>query len=210
MKCILGEKQNMTQVYTADGAAVPATIVKVGPVTVIQKKDSERDGYSALQVGYGEQKEQRINKPLGGHFGKKGAFKVVREFRLDASDDFNAIEEGDTLDVSAFEAGDIVRVSGTSKGKGFQGVVKRHGFGGGRRTHGQKHSEREPGSIGVGGVQRVIKGTKMAGRMGGDRITLSKLEVVHVDAENGLLYIKGALPGRRGSLLLIQGKTVKK
>lgn len=201
MKFILGTKQNMTQFFAADGKAYPATIVSATPNVVTQKKGKEKDGYSATQVAFGAAK--RVNKPLAGHFKELGVFQHVREFRLKESEP--SVDVGAKIDVSVFVPGDIVRVSGTSKGKGFQGVVKRHGFHGGRRTHGQKHSEREPGSIGGGGRAggRVVKGMRMAGRMGQDRVTVKNLKVLAVDKENNQLLISGAIPGRRGTLLEI-------
>lgn len=201
MKFILGTKQHMTQFFAADGKAYPATVVSATPNMVTQKKAAEKDGYVAAQVSFGTAK--RVNKPLAGHFGERGLFQHVREFRLKDSEE--VADVGTKIDVSVFAPGDIVRVSGTSKGKGFQGVVKRHGFHGGRRTHGQKHSEREPGSIGGGGRAggRVVKGMRMAGRMGQDRVTVKNLKILAVDKENSQLLISGAVPGRRGTLLEI-------
>ena len=201
MKFILGTKEKMTQIFTEDGRAVPATIVKAGPVVVTQVKTEEKDGYEAVQVGFGAQKEKRVNKAVKGHLKGKGPFRVLREFRISG----DMPEEGSTIDVSAFAEGDIVTVSGISKGKGFQGVVKRHGFHGGPRSHGQKHSEREPGSIGATGPQRVFKGTKMAGRMGGVRVTVKNLTVIAVNPKENTLIISGAVPGRKGTLLEIRG-----
>ncbi|PCI20863.1 50S ribosomal protein L3 [Candidatus Wolfebacteria bacterium] len=202
MKFILGQKQNMTQYFDEDGNAIPVTLISAGPVVVTQVKTIEKDGYSAIQVGYQNQKKERVNKPQLGHFKGKGPFKFLNEFSITDKDD---LKVGDSVDVSVFEQGDKIRVSGISKGKGFQGVVKRHGFHGGPRSHGQKHSEREPGSIGATGPQRVFKGTRMAGRMGSDRTTVKNLKVVFVDKENNTMLIKGALPGRRGTLLEIRG-----
>jgi len=200
MKFIIGTKQNMTQFFDQEGRVFPATIVNAGPVTVVQVKTKETDGYSALQFGYGTKKEAKISKPELGHMKGLGNFRTLKEFRTD-----EALNAGDVLDVSSFEIGDTISVSGVSKGKGFQGVVKRHGFHGGRRSHGQKHSEREPGSIGAGGIQRVFKGTRMAGRMGSDLITVQNLTVLAVDKENNQILIKGALPGRRGTVITIKG-----
>lgn len=202
MKFLLGTKEYMTQIFDENGNAVPVTAVKAGPVTVLQVKNSEQDGYTAVQVGFGERNAKNINKAQKGHFKENGSFATVREFKSETPLE---LEVGSTIDVSSFEKGDNVVVSGISKGKGFQGVVKRHGFAGGRRTHGQKHSEREPGSIGVGGVQRVRKGTKMAGRMGAERVSVKGLVVSHVDPETNTLFIKGAVPGRKGTLIEIQG-----
>lgn len=191
----------MTQFFDEEGQVSPATLIQAGPVKVVQVKTSDKDGYEAVQVGYGEQKETRLNKSVKGHLKDHGSFKHLKEFRVSGTE----MKEGDTIEVSVFEPGDTIAVTGTSKGKGFQGGVKRHGFSGGRRSHGQKHSEREPGSIGAGGVQRVFKGTRMAGRMGGDTITVKNLKVLSVDGENGNILIKGAIPGRRGSLVTIIG-----
>jgi large subunit ribosomal protein L3 len=155
-----------------------------------------------VQVSGGTRKEKNIAKPQRGHFGDLGNFRYTKEFLIDSSDLSN-YARGNTLSLDQFTEGDTVRVSGISKGKGFQGVVKRHGFHGGRRSHGQKHSEREPGSIGPGGLQRVMKGMRMAGRMGSDRVTVTNLTVLAVDPKTNIMVIKGALPGRRGTLLEI-------
>lgn len=200
------------QCFEEDGRAIPSTVISAGPLVVTQVKNPDIDGYTAVQVAFEEQKTKRATKAHLGHIKKilpeneeglptqTGAFKHLREFR-----DIEEIAEGDKITVSVFSKGDMVTVSGLSKGKGFQGVVKRHGFHGGPRSHGQKHSEREPGSIGATGPQRVLKGTRMAGRMGGNRITVKNLEIIGVDAENNQLIIKGAIPGRRGTLVEIVG-----
>lgn len=201
MKLILGTKENMTEYFQEDGKVVPVTVILAGPITVVKVFEKSKDKYNAIQVGFGTQKKQRINKAQIGQM-KGGLYKVIKEFRLKEGDS-SEYKEGEVIDVSTFNIGDKLLVSGTSKGKGFQGVVKRHGFHGGSRTHGQKHSEREPGSIGSGGLQRVQKGMRMAGRMGGNKITQKNLKVVFVDKENNLLFIKGAIPGRRGSLVEI-------
>jgi len=193
----------MTQVYNDEGQAQPVTIIETGPITVTQVKTIEKDGYDALQVGYGKRKEKNANKPLKGHFKDIAVPEFVKEIRISAPSE---LKLGDLIEVSTFAEGDKVEVSAVSKGKGFQGVVKRHGFAGGPRTHGQKHSEREPGSIGGGLRTRVPKGMRMAGRMGGDRVTVPNLKVVAVDAENGLILIKGAIPGRRGTFVEIKGR----
>ncbi len=199
-KFIVGTKQEMTQVFTADGRVHPATIVATSPLTVTQIKTKEKDGYAAVQFGFGEKKESRVSKPQKG----KGNFAHYVELRTDTP-----MEVSNVIDASAFAEGDNVTISGTSKAKGFQGVVKRHGFAGGRRTHGQKHSEREPGSIGGGGRAggRVVKGMRMGGRMGGDRITVKNLQILQVDAANGFLVVSGAIPGRRGTQIEILGAT---
>ncbi len=201
MKFILGTKENMMEYFSEEGVAIPVTILSAGPVTVTRVFEKSKDGYSAVQVGFGVAKKQRINKAQLGQM-KGGLYKVLKEFRLKPADE-NASKEGDILDVSLFAPGDKIQISGISKGKGFQGVVKRHGFSGGPRTHGQKHSEREPGSIGGGLRTHVPKGMRMAGRMGGDKITLKNLKVVAVDTENNLMLVKGAVPGVRGSLVEI-------
>ncbi len=201
MKFILGKKREMVQYYSENGTVHPATIVDAGPITVTQIKTKNVDGYNAVQVGFGSKKVSRTNKAQIGHFKNLGPFQDVVEF--DAQDGMNI---GDVIDAGVFAPGDTVVVSGISKGKGFQGVVKRHGFHGGPRSHGQKHSEREPGSIGGGLRNRVPKGMRMAGRMGQDRITTKNLTILAVDAENNTLLIKGALPGRRGTLLEIVNK----
>lgn len=192
----------MTQIFTKEGRVVPVTVIKAGPMVVTQVKTAEKDGYAAVQVGFSEQKETRLTKALVGHFKKAGAkgFKIVREFRTDEAGSF---APGQAIDASIFSEGDAITVAGLTKGKGFQGVVKRHGFHGGRRSHGQKHSEREPGSIGGGGRAggRVAKGMRMAGRMGGVRVTQPGLTIVAVDAKEGTIMVKGAVPGHRGTLL---------
>lgn len=198
----------MTQCFQEDGTCVPVTVISAGPLVVTQVKNPDVDGYTAVQVAYEEQKENRATKAHLGHVSARAgkedginkAYKHLREFR-----DIEEIKEGDVITVSAFKEGDIVTVSGISKSKGFQGVVKRHNFAGGPRTHGQKHSEREPGSIGGGLRNRVPKGMRMAGRMGGDRITIKNLEVVGIDNANNQLLIKGAIPGRRGTLVEVIG-----
>jgi len=200
MKYILGTKEKMSQIFDAEGRAHPVTVLSAGPVVVTQVKTKDTDGYDAVQVGYGEKKESRINKPLLGHFKKLGNFAYVKEYRGESDS-----KVGDKLDISIFSEGDKVKVTSTAKGKGFQGVVKRHGFAGGRRTHGQKHSEREGGSIGSTGPARVFKGVRMPGRMGGKTIATRGLTIVKVDADNGKLYIRGAVPGIPGALVEVQG-----
>jgi large subunit ribosomal protein L3 len=205
MKFLLGTKENMTQIFEANGKVEPVTVVSGGPVIVTQVKTAKSDGYESVQVGFGEKKEKNISKPEKGHLKGLGNFKYLKEFRTLGSLEYKA---GDKIDASIFAEGDEVSVSGISKGKGFQGVVKRHGFAGGSRTHGQKHSEREPGAIGGGARAggRVAKGMRMAGRMGGDRITVKNLKIVKIDKENNKIYIGGAVPGKRGTLVEIIGK----
>jgi large subunit ribosomal protein L3 len=201
MKFILGIKENMTEYFSENGESIPVTAVSAGPMTVTRIFEESKDGYNSVQVGFGTQKKERITKSSAGAM--KGAFyKVLKEFRLKSSDT-NEAKVGEVIDVSTFAPGDKIEVSSISKGKGFQGVVKRHGFHGGPRTHGQKHSEREPGSIGGGLRTHVPKGMRMGGRMGSDRITQKNLQVVFVDKENNLMLIKGAISGRRGSLVEI-------
>lgn len=196
----------MTQRFDEKGVVTPVTAISVAPNTITALKTTEKDGYTAVQVGSGDQKESRVTKAELGATGGK-AYKMVKEFRLTDSAGLDVAPEGavgDVVDISAFTAGDKVIVTGTSKSKGFQGVVKRHGFHGGPRSHGQKHSEREPGSIGGGPGRaggRVVKGMRMAGRTGGDTVTVKGLKVVAVDADT--IYISGAVPGRRGTIVRI-------
>lgn len=193
----------MTQLFGEDGTVIPVTVVSVGPVVVTQIKTKEIDGYEAVQVGYGDKKEKNITKPQKGHFKTLGNFSVTKEFKPQGETKFAV---GDKIEAGAFAVGDVLTVSSTSKGKGFQGVVKRHGFKGGPRSHGQKHSEREPGSIGGGLRNKVPKGMRMAGRTGGDRVTVKNLKVVAVDSAKGTMHISGALPGRRGTIVEISSK----
>jgi large subunit ribosomal protein L3 len=202
MKFILGTKAGMTQIFSENGVCQAVTILKVEPAKVSQVKNVEKDGYSAVQIASGVQKDHRLSKAEKGHFGT-GA-KAVKEFRAKDSAAIT-LEKGATIDAGVFAPGDTVAVSAVSKGKGFQGVVKRHGFGGGRRTHGQKHSEREPGAIGSTGFMRVIKGTRMAGRMGSDTVTVKNLTVVAVNPAENLLLVSGAVPGRKGTLVEVRG-----
>lgn len=201
MKFILGRKLNMTQIFNEAGIAIPVTAVAVRANVVTQVRTKDADGYEALQVGEGSRSAGRISKAQKGQWKDLGSFASVREFRTDAP----TLKVGDKVELSQFTAGDEITVSAVSKGKGFQGVVKRHGFGGGPRTHGQKHSEREPGSIGGGLRTRVPVGTRMAGRMGSDRITVKGLKVVHVDPVESVMYVSGAVPGKRGTLVEIVG-----
>ncbi len=204
MKFILGKKISMSQIFNDEGDVIPVTVLEAGPIFVTQVKDVASDGYKAVQVGFGERASKNIKKPQKGHLKDLGNFMHLKEFRFEAGEDVG-LNKGDKIEASVFSEGDKVAISSVSKGKGFQGVVKRHGFSGGPRSHGQKHSEREPGSIGAGGIQRVLKGIRMAGRMGGDRVTLKNLKIVKVDTENNQILIKGALPGRRGTLVEIRG-----
>ncbi len=203
MKFIVGTKDRMTQVFDASGVCHPATILRVEPATVTKIKTVESDGYNAIQLASGSQKDHRIAKAQKGQF--NGA-ALVREYRPKATygETIDGVALGTTIDAGIFAPGDTVTVSALSKGKGFQGVVKRHGFAGGRRSHGQKHSEREPGSIGSTGFGRVIKGLRMAGRMGGDRITVKNLTILQVNPAENLILVKGAIPGRPGSLVEVR------
>ncbi len=203
MKFILGEKVSMTQFFDGTGRASGATVVKAGPAVVTQIKTVATDGYSAVQISFGEKKEKNIAKPQIGHNKGLGNFRYSQEFRVDESELGN-YSVGQIIEISSFAAGDTIRVTGISKGKGFQGGVKRHGFAGGPRSHGQKHSEREPGSIGGSGGRaggRVAKGMRMAGRMGSDVVTVRNLTVLAVDTATNTLVVKGALPGKLGTLL---------
>lgn len=202
MKFILGRKLNMSQIYDASGNAIPVTAVEIRGNVVTQIRTKEQDGYEAVQVAEGSRNPNRLSKAEKGHFKELGSFASVKEFRLDPS---SAITQkvGDKVEIGQFAVGEMVNVSAISKGKGFQGVVKRHGFGGGPRTHGQKHSEREPGSIGGGLRTRVPVGTRMAGRMGSDRVTVKNIKIAHIDTEENIIYLGGAIPGRRGTLVEI-------
>lgn len=197
MKFMLGIKGKMTQVFDDTGAVAAATVIAAGPLTVTQVRTAEKDGYAAAQVGFGARKEKNVNKAQ-----QDRPFMHLREFAPAAD-----VKAGDTVNVSAFAPGDMVEVSAVSKGKGFQGVVKRHGFHGGPRSHGQKNKERAPGSIGGGGRAggRVVKGMRMAGRMGGDRVTVKNLRVLQIDPSTNTLLISGAIPGRPGTLVEIRG-----
>lgn len=202
MKFILAKKKEMTQIFDLEGNVQVATVLTATPLIVTQVKDKTRDGYEAVQVGSGVRREKNIAKPQKGHFKTLGNFAVSKEFRVEKPDTFKV---GDKIDESVFSVGDKVVISGTSKGKGFQGVVKRHGFHGGPRSHGQKHSEREPGSIGSGLRNKVPRGMRMAGRMGSDRITIKNINVLNVDTNSHEIIVSGAIPGRRGTLIEIRG-----
>lgn len=202
MKLILGIKQNMTQIFDESGVVHPATIVKIGDMVVTQVKTVEKDGYSAIQVGFGGRNPKNINKAVKGQM-KGGSYMTLMEIPVEEGVTYNV---GGIVDTSSLKVGDLVTVSSISKGKGFQGVVKRHGFKGGPRSHGQKHSEREPGSIGGAGRDggRVAKGKRMAGRTGGDRITTKGLTVVSVNPETKEVLVRGAIAGRKGTLVEIK------
>ena len=206
MDGILGKKLGMTQIYNDDGTTVPVTVVQAGPCLVVQRKTADSDGYEAVQVGLVEAKKAKKakpGKPLAGHFAKAGVEPVrhLVEFRVAAGDE---AKPGDEVKASLFATDDYVDVTATSKGKGFQGVIKRHGFKGGRATHGSMF-HRAPGSIGQSAYpSRVFPGVRLPGRMGGTQITTKNLRVVKVDEENGLLYLRGAVPGAAGGLLTIR------
>ena len=204
MAGLIGKKIGMTRIFDEEGAAVPVTVVEAGPCPVLQIKSAETDGYTAVQLGFGAQKDKRASKAEKGHASKAGvevAPRLVREFELSDGDEY---EIGQAITVEVFDPGDSVRVTGTTKGKGFQGVVKRYGFAGRPASHGHPMS-RTPGSMGPGtDPSRVIKGKKLPGRMGGVRATIGNLKVVRVDLERNLLFIKGGVPGSRNSFLLIQ------
>lgn len=205
---ILGKKLGMTQVFASDGRRIPVTVVEAGPCTVLQKKTESADGYNALQVGFSAKKTHRTTKPMMGHFKKadQGAFTHLRELGAENVDDYQV---GDQITCgTVFKPGDVIDVTGTSKGKGFQGVVKRWGFSGGRATHGSKF-HRAPGSIGMSAwPARVLKGKKMPGQMGNARVTQQGLEIVEVRPEQNLVLIKGAVPGPNHGLVMLR-KTFK-
>ena len=197
---ILGRKLGMTQVFLADGNVVPVTVIEAGPCFVTQVRTIGKDGYEAVQLGFGEAK--KLNRPEKGHLKTIPAGRHLREFEVD---DVGEVEVGQKIDVSLFAEGDTVDVIGTSKGKGFQGVMKRHHFHGGPKTHGQSDRPRSPGSIGATTTPgRVWKGQRMGGRMGGDRVTVRNLEVIRVDPGRNLILVHGAVPGAREGLLMVR------
>ncbi|TFZ41816.1 50S ribosomal protein L3 [Soehngenia longivitae] len=208
MKNILGRKIGMTQIFLENGDVVPVTVIEAGPVYVVQKKTKEKEGYNAIQVAFGDVKERRVIKPIKGHFDKANVAykKYLREFKVENPDEF---EIGQEIKADVFSVGDKVDVTGTSKGKGTQGVIKRHGFGRGRESHGSKF-HRMPGGMSAGTYPgRVFKGHRMMGRMGNEKVTVQNLQVVRVDADKNLLLIKGAVPGPKKGLVVIK-ETVKK
>ena len=201
-KGLIGRKLGMTQIFSEEGAAIPITVIEVEPSVIVQKKTVATDGYDAIQLGYGRVKQKNVTKPLLGHFGKanKGSFRFVREFPVQAE----TYDVGQEITADIFKIGDYVDVVGTSKGKGFQGVVKRHGFHGGRATHGSMF-HRAPGSIGASAdPSRVFKGTKMGGQMGNVRKTIQNLQVWQVRPDRNLLLLKGAVPGSKTGFVLIK------
>ena len=202
-KGLIGKKIGMTQFFDEKGTVIPVTVLEVGPCVVVQKKTAEKDGYSALQLGYGDMKLARVNKPMKGHFAKADVApkKVLKEFRLDDAD---AHEVGEIIKADVFAAGEKVDVCGTGKGKGYAGAIKRWNFGRLKETHGSGPVARHQGSMGAcSDPSRVFKGKKMAGHLGSERVTIQNLDVVKVDAENNLIAVKGAVPGAKGGIVVI-------
>ncbi len=204
-KGILGKKLGMTQIFNEQGALVPVTVIEAGPCTVVQKKTVETDNYNAVQLGFGEKRERLFNKPQKGHFAKANVTptRYLREFRVAENDDFADLNVGDVVKVDIFQEGEKVDVTGTSRGKGFQGVIKRHNFGRGPMSHGSRY-HRRVGSLGAVDPARVFKGRKLPGRMGGKRTTIQGLEVVKVDLERNILLVKGSVPGAKGTLVIVK------
>ncbi len=201
-KGLIGKKIGMTQIFDEKGNVIPVTVIEAGPCAVVQKKTAENDGYQAVQVGYGDVKAQRVNKPMKGHFDKGNVApkKVLKEFRLA---DIDSVNVGDILKADLFEVGEKVDVIGTSKGKGTAGVIKRWNFARLRESHGTGPVARHGGSLGVIDPARIFKGKKMAGHLGAERVTIQNLTVAKVDAENNLIAVKGAIPGPKGGIVVI-------
>ncbi len=201
-KAIIGKKLGMTQLFDNNGNVVPVTVIEAGPCVVAQKKTTENDGYEAVQVGYGDLKASKVNKPMKGHFAKGDVApkKVLREFRLE---DTSALNVGDIIKADVFEEGDAVDVRGTSKGKGYAGVIKRWNFGRLKESHGTGPVHRHGGSLGVIDPARVFKGKKMAGHLGNEKVTVQNLSVVKVDAEKNIIAVKGAVPGPKGGIVVL-------
>lgn len=206
-KEILGKKIGMTQVFSTEGHAIPVTVIEAGPCIVVQKKAAATDGYDAVQVGFLEKKERLVNKPMKGHFSKAGVkpYRFLREIKADSGENFDL---GQEIKVDIFNEGDYVDITGTSKGKGFAGVIKRWNFNRAPMAHGSMY-HRRPGSLCATDPARVFKGRKLPGRMGGQQTTIQKLKVVKVDPDRNLLLVKGAIPGANGSLIMVK-KTVKR
>jgi large subunit ribosomal protein L3 len=203
---LLGKKIGMTRVYSEEGRAIPVTVIEAGPCTVLQKKTSGKEGYNAIQVGFVAKKDSRLNQPIAGHCkdAGKGGFYHIKEFRVDDLDNYEVGQDISLTDL--FQIGDLVDISGRTKGRGFQGVIKRHGFHGGRKTHGSMF-HRRPGSIGCSAwPSRVIKGKKLPGHMGTNKVTKKNLMVVDIRAEDNIILVKGAVPGARQGLLNIYTK----
>ena len=208
-KGLIGKKVGMTQLFDGNGNFIPVTVIEAGPCAVVQKKTAENDGYEAVQLGFGDVKPNRVNKPMKGHFAKNNVApkKVLREFRLS---DTAALTEGDIVKADVFTVGEKVDVSGTSKGKGYAGAIKRWNFGRLKETHGSGPVVRHQGSMGAcSDPSRVFKGKKMAGHLGSERVTIQNLDVVKVDAENNLIAVKGAVPGVRGGIVVITNAVKK-
>ncbi len=207
-KGLIGKKIGMTQIFDEKGNMIPVTVVEAGPCVVVQKKTTENDGYEAVQIGFGDKKVQRVNKPMTGHFKKADVApkKVLKEFRLA---DTSSLNVGDIIKADVFAAGEYVDVVGTSKGKGTAGVIKRWNFGRLRESHGTGPVARHGGSLGVIDPARIFKGKKMAGHLGSERVTVQNLSVVKVDSENNLIAIKGSIPGPKGGIVVI-ADSVKK
>ena len=201
-KGIIGKKLGMTQLFDANGNVVPVTVIEAGPCVVAQKKTVENDGYDAVQVGYGDLKASKVNGPMKGHFAKNDVApkKVLRELRLE---DCSALNVGDIIKADVFAEGDAIDVCGTSKGKGYAGVVKRWNFSRLKESHGTGPVHRHGGSLGVIDPARVFKGKKMAGHLGNERVTVQNLKVVKVDAENNIIAVKGAVPGPKGGIVVL-------
>ena len=202
-KAIIGKKIGMTQIFDESGKVIPVTVVEAGPCVVVQKKTVENDGYAAVQIGFGEVKPKNVNKPMKGHFDKAevAAKKTLKEFRLEGCDSMNV---GDIIKADTFAVGDSVDVSGTSKGKGFAGAIKRHNQHRLKETHGTGPVHREAGSMGAcSSPSRIYKGKGMPGHMGAEKVTVQNLEVVKIDTENNLIAVKGAIPGSKGSIVTI-------
>lgn len=202
-KAILGKKIGMTQIFTEEGVLIPVSVIQAGPCHVVQKKTEEVDGYSAVQVGFEDKKENRSNKPEKGHFAKAGVpvKKHLKEFKLDSAAELNV---GDTLTVEQFADGDVVDVTGTSKGHGFSGAIKRWGYHRGPMTHGS-HYHRGPGSLGsASDPSRVFKGKKLPGQFGVDKVTIQNLDLIKIDTERNLLLVKGSIPGPKGGLVVVR------
>lgn len=203
MKFILGRKLSMTQVFNDDGTVVAVTKIQAGPCQITQTKSVQKDGVFAVQIGFGQARTKTMKKPQLGHLKDLENVKNLRQFKMEQKD-VESVKRGDELDINMFDEGDRVSVTGVSKGKGFQGVVKRHGFHGSPASHGHKDQLRMPGSIGATGPQKVFKGTRMGGRMGGDQITVHNLEIVKIFPETNELLIKGAIPGARDGLVMLK------
>ena len=209
MKAILGKKVGMTQIFDENGVVIPVTVIEAGPCSVVQVKTVETDGYNAVQMGFGDVKEKKVNKPTKGHFAKAGvkAVKNLREFRLE---DVSGVKAGDEIKVDTFVAGDNVDIQGTTKGKGFQGVIKRHGQSRGPMGHGSMY-HRRPGSMGSTSTPgRVFKGKNLPGHMGMETVTIQNLEVVRVDLDKNVILVKGSVPGNKGAILKIRNSVKSK